>query len=106
MPTREQSVRERGVRAGLARPRRDAHRGCAQTEENAARPDAAPRDPAARGSGCPDMRAGHLPADTGVLPTGWAPPLRAGTGLTDWQLKRIQLHTGHTRCPRPEEDRG
>src|SRR5215218_2213832 len=47
------------------------------------------------------MWTGRKPPDTGALPTGWAPALRTGTGLTDWQLKRIQLHTGHMRCPVP-----
>ena len=39
-------VRERGIRARLARPTTEAHRGCAAKEENAARRDAGAREPA------------------------------------------------------------
>jgi hypothetical protein len=46
MPLHWWPISERGIRARLARPTTEAHRGCAAKEENAAGRDAGPREPA------------------------------------------------------------
>lgn len=53
MPFNWWSISERGIRARLARPTTEAHRGCAAKKENAARRDVGPREPAIELEGMP-----------------------------------------------------